>query len=352
MTKNDVHSTNGTKGKRDRISYPLLFLTVLFFSIAIRLFVIEIYSIPSGSMEDTILSGDKVLMSKLSYGPRLPSSPFEIPWINLAFYLGKNQRTKTDSVWWKYKRLFGFSRVKHSQLIVFNSPKNSKEILIKRCMGIPGDTILIRDEKVFANHKEIPPIGTVKLISRIIFSNYAMASSLFDSMGLEKYNRLGGKNYFSAPLSNDKKDVLLKYHWIDSVIIERNRPDTSFKTFPNNEIFHWTIDNFGPIVIPAKGITIKLNKENFILYRRIINIYENAGLTTRAGKYFLNGIESTSFTFKNNYYFMLGDNRHDSNDSRYWGFVPEQYIIGKAFMVLFSNGEDGFRWNRFFKIIK
>ena len=104
--------------------------------------------------------------------------------------------------------------------------------------------------------------------------------------------------------------------------------------------------------MPAKGMSIKLNEENYILYNKVITLFEKANITSFNGKYFMNGKEAASFTFRNNYFFMLGDNRHDSNDSRYWGFVPEQYIIGKAVIILFSNGDDGFRWERLIKIIK
>jgi signal peptidase I len=334
-------------------SYLFFFLAILSFSIAFRVFLIEIYSIPSHSMEETIINGDKVMMSKLSYGPRMPASPFEIPWLSIALYLNKKQRSKADSVWWQYKRLNGFSEVKHNQVVVFNSPKNPKKFMIKRCMGLPGDTLLIKDEKVFANYKEIPGKGTIKLISRIIFNNYTMASSLSDSMGLEIYsNCLDGGNHLSTFLTNDQAKTLLKYSCIDSIVIEKNRPDSAYTTFPGNDRFLWSIDNFGPLVIPAKGMTISLNEENYILYRKIIYLYENTHITTSNEVYFLNGVKAKTFTFKNNYYFMLGDNRHDSNDSRYWGFVPEQYIIGKAVLVLFSFRDHEFKWNRILHVIQ
>lgn len=193
---------------------------------------------------------------------------------------------------------------------------------------------------------------TVKLISRILFTNYAKAASLFDSLNLVEYrNRPVSDNYFSTCLNNYQKLALLKHACIDSVIIEINRPDTAYKTFPKDNRFPWSIDNFGPLVIPAKGMKFRLNEKNLILYRGIINRYEMASLTTKDSVCFVSGIKADSYTFKNNYYFMLGDNRHNSNDSRYWGFVPEQFIIGKAVLILFSKGEDGFRWKRLFKII-
>jgi signal peptidase I len=145
---------------------------------------------------------------------------------------------------------------------------------------------------------------------------------------------------------------LLRNKFIDSIIIEKNRPDTAYTTFPRNPLFHWSIDNFGPLVIPKKGLKISLNKESYILYRQIINQFEKVAFTRKDSLFYLNGELKTDYTFKNNYYFMLGDNRHDSNDSRYWGFVPEECIIGRATLILFSNGEDGFRWGRMFRVIR
>jgi signal peptidase I len=333
--------------------YPISFLAILLFSIVFRVLIFEIYSIPSDSMEDTIQNGDKVLVNKLSYGPRLPYSPLEIPWINLAFSFGRNKGTKTDSIWWKYIRLPGLTRIKHNHIIVFNSPKRFGEALIKRCIGLPGDTLLIRGEKIYANRQEIPMRGTTKLMSRIIFNNYAQAHSLLDSLDLDIYhNRPGMDKYINSILNENQIKLIGKYKFIDSVIIEKNRRDTAYRTFPGSSLFKWSIDNFGPLVIPVKGMKVKLEEKNYLLYRATINRFENSKINEINGNYYIDGIKSYNYTFKYNYYFMLGDNRHVSNDSRYWGFVPEQYIIGKAFLILFSNGEEGLRWRRLFKIIK
>lgn len=342
-----------TRFKRMKwIAYPFYFITLILFSIGIRIFLIEIFAIPSDSMQDTLVSGDIIVLNKLAYGPKMPRSPLEIPWVNIAFYHNKEYSSKLDSVLWKYKRLHGFSKIKLGEVIVFNSPRTSKEILIKRCMGLPGDTLLIRNEKVFANHKEVQEEGTIKLISRIWVNNYAFSRTLFDSLGLEEYSSNSVlKNYFSISLNNKQRQVLLTYKCIDSIVLERNRNDSAYITFPYNNLFPWTVDNFGPVIIPSIGMKIQINDQNYILYNELISKYENSNIEIREGNYFLNGIQITSYTFTSNYYFMIGDNRHNSSDSRYWGFVPEKNIIGKAVIILFSVGE-GFKWNRLIKRIK
>jgi signal peptidase I len=335
------------------ISYPVYFLSIILFSIGIRLFVMEIYAIPSVSMEDTIVPGDKILLNKLVYGPRMPSSPFEIPLINIAFFLNKKSRKNADSAWWQYKRLPGFSGFKRNQVIVFNLPQNPDEVLIKRCMGLPGDTLQIRNAVVYANGKRLQERNTIKIFFRVLFNNYAHAKSLFDSLCIEAYfNDHNGNNYFKTYLNQNQKQNLLAGKCIDSVIIEKVCPDTGFKDFTHSDRFHWGLNDFGPLIVPSSGMRIELNEDSYFLYREVINRFEKTSVTDLNGKILLDGVKATSYTFKNNYFFMLGDHRHNSRDSRYWGFVPEKYIIGKASLILFSNGENGFRWNRLLKRIK
>jgi signal peptidase I len=335
------------------LSYPVYFLSIIIFSIAIRLFVLEIYAIPSVSMENTILPGDKILLNKLVLGPRMPGSPFEIPWVNIGFFLNKKSRENADSSWWQYKRLTGFSGFKRNQVIVFNLPQNPDEVLIKRCMGLPGDTLQIRNAVVYANGKRLKERNTVKFFSRVLFNNYAHAKSLFDSIGIETfYNNHNENNYLNTYLNQNQKQRLVGSKCIDTVIIEKVCPDTGFKDFTHSDRFHWGLNDFGPLIVPSSGMRIELNEDSYFLYREVINRFEKTFVSNLNGKILLDGVEATSYTFKNNYFFMLGDHRHNSRDSRYWGFVPEKYIIGKASLILFSSGEEGFRWNRLFKVIR
>ncbi|MDP3644657.1 MAG: signal peptidase I [Bacteroidota bacterium] len=139
--------------KKAWISTPITLIGIFLLAIAIRLFLIEIYAIPSGSMEDTLIVGDKVLVNKLQIGPRMPKSPFEIPWINLFFYLNKNTRTKMDSAWWNYHRLNGFNTIRRNDVIVFNHPDAKSDFFIKRCIALPGDSLIIIDGMTFINGK-------------------------------------------------------------------------------------------------------------------------------------------------------------------------------------------------------
>lgn len=333
-------------------SNSFFILTICILAISIRLTTIELYSITSGSMENTLVSGDIILISKLSYGPRLPSSPFEIPYINLFFYINRNSRKNIDTVWWEHKRLTGFVGLKHNDVVVFNSPDNLDDILVKRCMGLPGDTILIKNDQVFSNGTQITQKSTIKILYRIVFNNFAKASSIMDSLNGTKYHfYYDQKNYSTFSLTSKEVIALKKYNCVDSIYVEKDQLNTSISIFPFNPLFPWTKDDYGPIIIPSKGMTIQMNESNYILYNYTINHFEGSRISEINDRYFINGIETSNYIFKNNYYFMLGDNRNFSIDSRYKGFIPDQNIIGKAILVLFSKDQDRTRWGRFFKVI-
>lgn len=284
------------------VSSPILIIGIFLLAISIRVFFIEIFAIPSGSMENTLFPGDKILVSKLDYGPAMPKSPYQIPWINLLWYLGAGKTTNMDSVYWEYKRLSGFSSVKHGDVTVFIHPLwgNRDNFFIKRCVAIPGDTLQIIDGVVFDNRLKIAIPDLVK----------------------QPYNM--------SLLTNDSAQ------WVN----------------PKNRKLAWTIDNYGPVVIPRKGITIILTSISLLVYQQTINLLEKTKIEEKNGIFYLNNQPVTTYTFKQNYYFMMGDNRNNSNDSRYWGFVPEEDVVGKAVVVLFSNNETGFQWHRILKPIK
>ena len=263
--------------RRPVFAYPLMFIGVILFAVWMRVFVFEIFVVPSSSMENTIVPGDKLIVSKLAYGPGLPRSPFEIPWINLFFYLAPQTRRLSGSPWWDYHRLSGYSQYKNGDIMIFKHPVTG-DIFIKRCIALPGDTLQIRTGKIFINSKTFEEKTTAKTMSLV---------------------------------------------------------------------------SLGPNVLPQKGATITLDSISFRLYKSMINkIEKNRKLTSKEGKYFLGEKEITRYSFYDDYFFMMGDNRNDSNDSRFWGPVPEENIVGKAAFVLFSNDHQGFNWSRLFKPLK
>lgn len=247
------------------IGLPLLIAIIL------RVFCFDVYKIPSTSMTPTLTPGDFILVSKINYGSRF---------LNLQkfFKLGKTE----------YVRAKGFSIIKRGDLVVFNWPnygslKDSAQsmfgiVIVKRCYGIPGDTVMIKD----------------------------------DSNSIEN-------------VPGQQKNEL----------------------YPHDSIFNWKINDYGPLFVPGKGLTIELTNRNLILYKDIL-AYEGYKYEVKGDSIFLNKKQEKTYTFKNNYYFMKGDNFYGSMDSRYWGFVPEKNVIGKTILVLFSKGEDGFQWNRLF----
>ncbi len=283
------------------ITNRLLFLIVISLIVALLLktLIFDNYIIISGSMGTTLHIGDQILISKSHYGARLPRSPFEISWVNVLFYLNKNARSKIDSVWWKYKRLRGISQVAQGDVVVFDFPgKNRGTFYVKRCVGLPGDSLEIKHGRVFCNQREVP---------------------------LPKYAKAG---------------------------LSESKTDSTPNTFPYNTNFLWSVDNFGPLIIPKKGMTIKLTKQNYILYKSAIIDYEGFSIYMENDTVKLKGQHYTSHTFRQNYYFMMGDNRHNSADSRYLGFIPEEGIVGKAVLILYNYNKGKLSWKRFAKKIE
>ncbi|MFY0715239.1 signal peptidase I [Seonamhaeicola sp. NFXS20] len=331
------------------------FLMLLFLAIGVRVFIVDIYLIPSSSMENTLYPKDVILVNKLKYGPNLPRSPYEIPWLNLFYFLQDNSKEAVTEKIWPAKRLTGTSEIKQGDVVVFKNFRKDV-VLVKRCAAIAGDTLKIIDGEVYTNkvHYRAPShirntyafkVNTPKWFYRAIDSLH-INSSVY---GINK-----DSDWKEAELSYLEMETLKDLNLIDSV---QKSPEAYIlnkrKLYGRGgENQAWTLDNYGPVVVPKAGMEIRLTNETFRLYRGVIKHNEGVFIKRDKNNIFkVKGKPITSYTFKKNYYFMLGDNRKQSRDSRYFGFLPEEKIIGKATCILFSNKDDRFQWSRSFKSI-
>ena len=338
----------------------------------IRTFFVEAYTIPTPSMERSLLVGDFLFVSKLNYGPRIPMTPIAFPFAhNVMPLLGT--KSYWDGLELPYYRLPGFSHVKKGDVVVFNYPQDTinnrpvdkRENYIKRCQGAPGDTLSVVDAQVYVNGKAAPnPPGeqteyTYKSVGQDI--NPQVSADLNIT-----YYQDGGL----PAMTQGSANILKGYPNIKNLapkISTKGIPDPSNPVFPlafyipvkltdKLPIYHWNVDNFGPIIIPKKGWTVKLDSITFPLYERAIAEYEHNKVEVNGKDILINGVKTNTYPFKMNYYWMMGDNRHDSEDSRYWGFVPEDHIVGKALFIWMSWDDNGsffskIRWSRLFNII-
>lgn len=312
-------------------------LVVLFL---IFTFVFQKFKIPTNSMDSALLVGDFIIVNKLIYGPRIPNTPLSIPFIHRSF---QQKKSYLDYIQLPYWRLPGYDSIQRNDIIVFNYPiedslpVDKREHYIKRCVGMPGDRFFIEDKLVFIDNFASPLLKTTKHIY------YAYSKKKFP---VDKIEALGIKDY--GPL-NDKRikyQLLLTYDQLEKVKrvehIHKIEEATFAKgvsenaLFPENHPVNWDIDNVGPFVIPAKGIKVELTPFNIAIYKRIIEKYERHTFSHLDGNIRIDGKEATHYTFEMNYYFMMGDNRHNSADSRFWGFMPEDHIIGKATYIFWS----------------
>lgn len=368
----------------------------------IRIFVFEAYTIPSGSMEKTLLINDFLFVSKFSYGPRIPNTPLSIPFVH-NYIPGTHAKSYTTVLKLPYIRWFA-SPVHRGDVVVFNFPAGDTVInldeyqskdpyydvirrlgngnpdvgrkivlsdpdtyplavhpvdktdnYIKRCVGIPGDSIQVVNNEVYANGAK-QPNPPQSLIQYIVFTN--MAGPLDPQTLKDEYNVDFDNEVFATEnpgqykmiLTEEARKKMLASNFARKIAFDPNQD--VHDVFPyDGKHPGWSRDNFGPIWIPKKGATLQLTPENYAVYERAIRTYENNKFEMRNGQFFLNDKPVTSYTFKMDYYWMMGDNREGSQDSRYWGFVPEDHIVGKAGMIWFSYG-GGARWKRIFHPVK
>ena len=395
----------------DAIVYALILVYFIF------LFVGQNYQIPSSSLEKSLLVGDYLWVNKMIYGPRVPNTPLHFPLAQNTLPV-LNCKSYIDNPQWDYHRLKGYRKVERNDIVVFNFPAGDtvalkvqnpdyytlcatvpggketilrnkeqfgdviyrpvdrRENYVKRCIGLPGETLKIVNDMIYINGNPIEEPVNTQYNYFIQTDGRYITDSQWEDLGISvddrhriavndpesiigasalglKVNTDGSVNpVYQSPLTKEMKQQLESSHWITAVV---KVPDTEYVTvYPITHDYGWTRANYGEIWIPAKGQSIKLSMDNIPIYERCIKNYEGNDLQINNGKIFINGKETDEYTFKMDYYWMMGDNRDNSADSRYWGFVPEDHIVGAPIFVIISFDKDkslfngGIRWNRIF----
>jgi signal peptidase I len=409
--------------KRDGINSPFIeWLDAIIYAVVvvtlINIFLFQNYKIPTESMEKSLLIGDRLLVSKLAYGPRMPNTPIAFPFVQHTIPL-INSRSWTNLILLKYKRLVGFGKVKNNEPVVFNFPAGDTVVLenqaesyyeivritarsmkakdismkntvkpmeiylqlarknvwdnshviyrpvdrrdnyVKRCVGIPGDTITIKSGDLYVNGKIIPENTTQQKNYLINTNGVSINPKAFERLKISRSDQslISGNSYI-LPLTRSVANTISGFSNVTGVTpLIADKKEFSPDIFPYSAALGWNEDNYGPIWIPVKGSSVKLDTSNICLYNRIIEVYEKNDLKVEGSVIYINNKPVGSYTFKMDYYWMMGDNRNKSADSRYWGFVPEDHIIGKPKFIWFStdkelSGLNKIRFGRIFKTAK
>lgn len=352
--------SSGRKSKTREWVDAIIFAVVA--ATIIRTFFIEAFTIPTPSMEKTLMVGDFLFVSKVNYGARTPITPLSIPFMHqeIPVFGGKSY---SDSWQLPYYRLPGFADVERNDIVVFNYPMEDDRPIdkqthyIKRCVGIAGDTLQVVDRTLYVNGKT----AMQPKESQYVYDIQTNGSGINDKLLYKLDVTDGGPGYMPGEyrycLTTEAATELKKLPNVSKLQV-MTMPKGQFEDyiFPYDPKVKWNMDNYGPIYIPKKGVTISLNQENISIYRRVISVYEGNSLEEKDGRIIINGVETNKYTFQQDYFFMMGDNRHNSADSRFWGFVPEDHIVGKAVFIWMSwntHGKflDKIRWSRLFNVI-
>lgn len=365
----------------------------IFVAAFIRMFMVEAFTIPTSSMEGSLLVGDYLFVSKMSYGVRMPQTVIQVPLLhNRIPFINRESYLKNPQL--PYRRFFQRNEVQAGDLVVFNwpagdsiyltptrswsvdqvrrmpsehqanfrgqkiisRPMDKTDFYIKRCVAGPGSIFELRDGNVFIDGEPFDEPKDIQFRYEVI-SNAPISTNTFNRLDI---NILSDYIPRKKAFHLNQKQVEGLRTLDDGIMVNRLRPtpESPYHLFPHDpENFPgFTWDDYGPIPIPGRGETVQIDHSNIALYRRIINVYEDNDLDVRADGIYINGELATEYTFQQNYYWMVGDNRHNSEDSRVWGYVPEDHVVGKPLFIFFStrnaNMRDGIRWNRVFKSAK
>ncbi len=382
----------------------------------IRMFFFEAYTIPTSSMEKSMLVGDYLFVSKVAYGPKLPNTPLAVPFTHHTLPFTQKTKAYSEAIKWPYKRIAGTTTVKRNDIVVFNFPAgdtvvvgldnpdyysqirsnargyhqseasrgiemsqkeaekqirklmwerfdivsrpvDKRENYIKRGVGMPGDMLELKEGQLYVNGTMVDNPENLQYDYIVRTNGTPLNKMKLQELGIA-YDDMGmiSASEYYFPLTKEMVEKLQKFPNVTAVtrsLATGIDPDI-FPFSPEN--YPWNVDNFGPLYVPKKGDKVELNMKTLPLYERIIEAYEGNKLEVKDSVIYVNGQQVDSYTFNMDYYWMMGDNRHRSADSRYWGFVPEDHIVGKAYFIWLSLDKDKsflskIRWNRMFRFI-
>ena len=392
-----------SKGFRELMGWVEAIIFAAVVATVINTYIFQMYKIPTPSMEKSLLVGDYLCVSKIAYGPRMANTPLSFPLVhNTMPFSSSGKKSFSEAISRPYKRLAGRGSVERGDIVVFNFPAgdtvllenqavtyydylrdyqtmygekagreklaqhytiisrpvDKREHYVKRAVALPGDSLEIRHSQLYINGRYAEPIDGRQYVYFVTINGTPISNQAFEKMGIAKDDILFDRENqrYQLPLTDKNLRTVQSMNNVVSVEKYESTQPMHY-IFPNEGNFGWTEDNFGPLWIPKKGATVELTTENLPLYRRIIDVYEANDLEERDGKIYINGKEATSYTFKMDYYFMMGDNRHNSADSRFWGFVPEDHVVGRPSFVWLSIDKDkkfpkNIRWNHMFRSLK